>query len=107
MWEGSRNDHARIGFVVVPSPETDRRGQGVMTRKGDTFKLSTGRKFDANCGILGMSDGLSVTEGYDGSVQESNTVKQYEEAPEPFTLSERAEIAAYMIDLWRRWAVLS
>ena len=72
-----------------------------MTRNRDTFTLSTGRTFYANRGILGISDDLGITEGYDGGVQEDSTAKQYEEAPEPFTSEERGEISAYMIHLWQ------
>lgn len=58
--------------------------------------LSSGRKFDANDGILGMSNAMELTEGYDGRV--------YDERE--FTPDERKEIADHMIGLWQRWATL-
>ena len=62
-----------------------------MKRDGDDLILSTGRKFPANNGIVGINDELQTFEGYDGSFDYT------------ITLAERLEIAEYMIDLWERW----
>lgn len=83
-----------------------------MTPADDGFTLSTGREVYANCGILGLErdddDGrLRLAYGYDGHVLEDQP--DYREGrPMPckdaFTPEERAEIAEYVIALWREWA---
>jgi hypothetical protein len=67
------------------------------------WDLSTGRRFYANCGILGLNpdDLTELCEGYDGVVDGGS-----EGYPEPFTRGERREIATRMIEAWRRWAEL-
>lgn len=56
------------------------------------FELSTGKKFYANRGILGLSEDGDITEGYDGGFDERK-----------FNKAERKEIAEYMINLWKKW----
>ena len=58
----------------------------------DVLELSSGKRLFANRGILGISPAGEISEGYDGGV--------YDE----FTPEERAELAEYMIGLWRQWA---
>lgn len=60
----------------------------------DTFKLSTGRTFYANNGLIGISPlgadaAVRVSEGYDGGVH-----------VDEWTAAERRELADYMIALW-------
>lgn len=78
-----------------------------MTRDGDRLMLASGRQFYANSGILGLSDKLAITEGYDGGVREDRhrDADVDEDVDMPFTVEERAEIAAYMVALWQQWAV--
>jgi len=70
--------------------------------KADEFELSTGRRFYANNGVLGVSadhevwDRLELFEGFDGTV-----------FAEEFTTEERREVAEYMIALWREFGGLS
>lgn len=77
-----------------------------MTRDGDRLVLASGRQFHAHSGILGLSDKLVIMEGYDGGVREDRRpdADVDEDEDKPFTVEERAEIAAYMIALWQQWA---
>ena len=62
---------------------------------GDDAILTSGKRFYASRGILGVSDEdgeISVTYGYDGGIK-----------AEDFTPNERREIAEYCIRLWQRW----
>lgn len=69
----------------------------------DQYVLSTGRRFYAHHGFLGVSaveggDGLlSIAQGFDGGVRIMGELRQ-------FTPEERQEIAAHVISLWYRWA---
>ena len=71
-----------------------------LLEDGDTFELSTGWTFYANNGILGLGVKHAhrpewfnyVDYGADGSEQVSD-----------LTDAERAEIATYMMDLWKLW----
>ena len=77
-----------------------------MTRDEDTFTLSTGRQFTAVCGAIGMSEKLVMVEGYDGIIREARdaSVDSDDDEEPPLTADERAEVAAYLTDLWQRWA---
>ncbi len=70
----------------------------------DHYTLSTGRKFYANNGILGLGPELDdlLSEGYDGTVWEDD--ERRDPDYKTFTKAERREIAAAMIDRWKRWA---
>lgn len=79
----------------------------------DTYELSTGRRIQANRGILGLTpDKLRphesrLTEGYDGPVWEG--AQQRGPADDPgdiLTPAERLEIAEHQIKLWGDWAGL-
>lgn len=61
------------------------------------FVLSSGRRFYAHAGVLGMADDMGLSYGYDGGVNEED----------PFTPAERKEIADHMIGLWQTWAACS
>lgn len=61
--------------------------------------LSTGTRFYAYGNILGLDPDLHLSYGYDGNV----VVDSVEHGPN-FTASEREEIAAEMVERWRRWA---
>jgi len=62
----------------------------------DGYKLSSGREFSANCGIIGLSPkeeyGWEVHEGYDGGIYD-----------EEWTPDEKRELADFMIDLWQKF----
>ncbi len=70
-----------------------------MERFGERYRLSTGREFGANDGILGLGpDG--VYQGYDGIV----FLEAMDEYDEPsWTLAERRELSNYMIERWTIW----
>lgn len=70
-----------------------------MTRNGDTLTLSTGRKVYANCGIVGINDKLSTSEGYDGDLP---TRDEFDPESD-WAADERRELADYMIALWTRY----
>lgn len=62
--------------------------------KNQEYIFNSGRKVYANHGIIGLGLDDDVSEGYDGSFGPSYL----------FTAAERREIAAYMIERWRRWS---
>ena len=67
-----------------------------MIRKGDDFTfVTTGRKIDANRGIIGLAPDGSVFGGYD------DIVFYYDD---PITPEERRELAEYMIAQWAAFA---
>jgi hypothetical protein len=70
-----------------------------MKIEGDDLVMSSGRRFYANCGIIGLSDRLTVTEGYDGAVP------AWEDGwgGAVMTTEERREMADYMIALWTKF----
>jgi hypothetical protein len=86
----------------------------IWDARGGRYTLSTGRRFHANNGILGLGptadfDGI-VAEGYDGGIitdgREVDARHSPEEAAEAsaWTAEERAELAAEMIARWTAFA---
>lgn len=71
---------------------------------GEEIVLSTGKRFYANQGIIGINDELSIYEGYDGRI----SLREYYPT-ESLNLSkeERKELAEYAISLWQKFANLS
>ena len=73
----------------------------------DEIKLSTGRSFDANCGILGLApDDDTLYHGYDGAVDGWDIrpyPAEFKAKASDLTDGERAEIARFMIQRWQRW----
>lgn len=61
--------------------------------RDENFTLSTGKRFYANCGILGLGPGLDVSHGYDAGLWHGDYAR--------FTPAEQAEICDYMIALWQ------
>ena len=61
-------------------------------RNEDTYEFSTGKRFYANAGLIGICPSGEVAEGYDGDVSTSS-----------FTPDERRELADYMIALWQQF----
>lgn len=82
-----------------------------------TYRLSSGREFYANCGIIGMNPptGLrvdvpdawrdSIYKGYDGS-QIIRAPEWMEDTSRDWTDAERKELAEFMVALWREWGNL-
>jgi len=75
----------------------------ILEDDGDTYRLSTGKTFYANNGIIGLSfddvtpdeDGeysFGLAEGYDGGI-----------SVEKFSDAEILEIAEGMIELWSKY----
>lgn len=85
-----------------------------MQYKNNEYTLSTGKKFYANNGILGLNpDGTEFYEGYDGDVETPWTEPlDCDDDDDPrigniFTPEERKEIADEMIKRWEQWAKLT
>jgi hypothetical protein len=68
-----------------------------MKIERDTITFSSGRTAYANCGIIGLSPSLELSNGYDGGFnwppEEWHTVK--------LTKEDMLELADYMIAHWR------
>lgn len=95
-------------MVTLPQP-TDTPKQRIRL-EGDDYTLSTGRRFYANQGIVGMSpafaaEGNRFANGYDS---DDYTRKAYPEHEfDEWTPAERQELAAYISALWFAWAAHS
>ena len=75
----------------------------------DWYELSTGKRFYANFGVIGIGerDGKCfIREGYDGRIMEleRDDPDGWEEDAFDLTPAERQEIAAYMAERWGAWA---
>ncbi len=75
-----------------------------MRVEGDNVVFSTGRKVYVNCGIIGLGPDLRVTAGYDNGWFDPSG-EQYDEddmqnpqSSRYLTLTERAELADFMIE---------
>jgi hypothetical protein len=72
------------------------------------YELSTGKRFYANSGILGLGpdDGPddNPAQGYDGHVHVYTENYQH---MVPLTADEKREIAEEMIARWKRWGELA
>jgi hypothetical protein len=71
----------------------------------DVYELSSGRRFTANCGVIGLNsswgeheDCWEPTGGFDGCIPCSPSREK-----DPWTAAERVELADYMIALWMKW----
>lgn len=79
-----------------------------MERIDDTYRISTGKEFYANRGILGLNIeedkvfGSYLYDGYDGFNWTDGSKNSLE-----LTQEERKEIADYMINLWKQWGEYS
>jgi hypothetical protein len=76
----------------------------------DTYRLSSGRTFYANCGIIGLSPEhvadetrRDVAEGYDGNIRTGNNPEDFYAGEQPWTDADRAELAIYMMGQWAQW----
>ena len=71
-----------------------------MKIEGDNVIFSTGKVKSANCGIIGIGHGHSVSEGYDGGFFEPKDEGEDDEYYEGLTKEEQVELAEYMIKRW-------
>lgn len=72
--------------------------------KDSEIVLSTGKKFYANNGIIGINDELSIYGGYDGHI---SLREYYPTESLHFSKEERKELAEYVISLWQKFTNLS
>lgn len=70
----------------------------------DEYELSSGRRFYANCLIIGLNPGLETCEGYDGDI---HTGDSWQGPDLPWgggwTTDEKRELAEFMIALWTKY----
>ena len=59
----------------------------------EKYLFSTGRIASANCGIIGLSPNLEISDGYDGGFDGTRNL----------TKEERVELANYMIEKWKEF----
>jgi hypothetical protein len=64
------------------------------------YTLTTGRRFSANRGIVGIDPDGAISEGYDGGIE---LTRDWDETFAPWTAAERAELADEMIRRWERF----
>lgn len=78
----------------------DPAGPDVESSSGnrDRIKFSSGREIYANCGIIGIDAGLSISEGYDGGIAWPS-----HDWGEPLTKDDMRELADMLIDRWQRF----
>jgi len=77
-----------------------------MKVEGDNFIFSSGRTRDANCGIIGLSPGLEVSEGYDGGFYSGIDGESWRDEAERLTDQDLVELADYMIEQWIKFREL-
>ena len=65
----------------------------------DHYELSTGRRFSANRGIIGLNADNDLTEGYDSGIYIGGN--PWDEPDETWSAAEKAELADYMIARWQ------
>lgn len=72
--------------------------------EGDTIKFSSGREAYANCGIVGISPELAISEGYDGHIGWP-TPEWWDEESRQARLSsdDMRELADHMMILWAKF----
>jgi hypothetical protein len=68
--------------------------------KQQTYTLTTGRRFYANGGIIGINEHGDISEGYDGGVE---LKRDWDEEFHAWTDDERAELADEMVRRWTRF----
>jgi hypothetical protein len=64
---------------------------------GYSYRLASGREFDAHRGIIGIGPDGRITEGYDDGIEID---REWDPEFAPWTAAEREELADEMI---RRW----
>ena len=67
-----------------------------MRIEGDKVIFSTGKTRYANCGIIGLSPRMDISEGYDGGFYNGP-------GDEELTKDELIEIADYMVEQWKKF----
>ena len=69
----------------------------------DDLILSTGKRVNVNCGIVGISPGGAVYEGYDGWICDGDGRDQDWRGTPVMTPVERIELADHMIERWQKF----
>lgn len=77
-----------------------------MKIEGDTVIFSTGKTSYANCGIIGLSPRMDVSEGYDGGFYNGPDSEDWKDEEERLTKAELIELADYMIEQWQKFRSL-
>ena len=72
-----------------------------MPDPNSIVQLQSGRKFYANCGIVGIDADGQVSEGYDGGIPEAHG-DALEDA-DNWSPEECCELADIMIERWQRY----
>ena len=73
--------------------QADSSGGDVKTEGDEIVCECSGRRVYANCGYVGIDEGLTTCGGYDDGFVGRDEI----------TLDERRELAEYMIGLWTRF----
>jgi hypothetical protein len=71
-----------------------------MKVEGDTVTFSSGKTRYAHAGIIGLGDGVEVSEGYDGGLW-CNYENEYRD--DPLSKEDLQELADFMIERWQAW----
>lgn len=77
-----------------------------MKIEGDKVIFSTGKARSANCGIIGLSPEMGVSEGYDGGFYSGPDGEEWRDEEEKLTKEELVELADYMIEQWLKFRLL-
>jgi len=64
------------------------------------YIFESGRYRPANCGIIGIDENLSVSQGYDGDFYDDDT-EEYQE--EKLSKEDLKELADFMIERWSKF----
>lgn len=74
-----------------------------MKIENDKVIFSTGKEKYANCGIIGLSPEMTISEGYDGGFHSQRESWMDDEDFDGLTKAEQIELAEYMIAAWMKF----
>lgn len=77
-----------------------------MKIEGDTIIFTSGRKRDANNGIIGIGADMDVSEGYDGGFYTGPDGEEWHNEEDRLTKEDLLELAEYMIDQWTKFKTM-
>ena len=73
----------------------------------DTYLLDSGRRFSANCHIIGIDEEGKIFGGYDQRIELVDWDVEDNVGPNSgFTDEERRELAEHMVARWKKWGGL-